>query len=99
MSLSRFNNKRDANEGPIVSALRKIGATVILLDQPFDLLVGYRGDTHIAEVKNPERPTNRNNPNGLTPAQGKTLETWNGNPVPILETPEQAVAWLREVSA
>lgn len=42
---------RDANEPPIVQALRQVGADVQLLDHPCDLLVGYRSVNFLLEVK------------------------------------------------
>ena len=42
MSLNRYATKRDLNERPIVDALRAVGATVVQLDKPVDLLVGFR---------------------------------------------------------
>lgn len=96
MSLKRHATKRDVNEPDIIDALEKIGATVIRTDLPFDLIVGDRGKAYLAEVKNPDRKTNSKNPLGLTPGQKKTLSMWNGNEVPILETPEQAIAWLQK---
>ena len=46
--------KTDANQKRIVQALRDIGAMVFLIGQPFDLLVGFRGELFLLEVKNPD---------------------------------------------
>ena len=43
--------KRDANERPIIEALRRIGASVVVMKEPVDLLVGFRGRTVALEVK------------------------------------------------
>lgn len=45
--------KRDANERPIIDALRAVGATVEQLSGPNvpDLLVGYHGANWLFEVK------------------------------------------------
>lgn len=46
--------KVDRNQSEIVSALRKVGAVVVITSQLkncFDLLVAYRGKLHIMEVK------------------------------------------------
>ena len=96
MSLNRYAKKRDANEPLIIETLEGMGASVIKTDLPFDLVVGDRGKAYLAEVKNPDRETNGNNPLGLTDGQKKTLSMWNGNTVPILETPEQARDWLQK---
>jgi hypothetical protein len=49
----RQRNKPDTNQAEIVSALRDIGAVVFLIGRPFDLLVGFRGELFLLEVKNP----------------------------------------------
>lgn len=47
------SRKRDANEGEIVKALRKVGAAVIRISEKGapDLLVFHRGVVHLLEVK------------------------------------------------
>lgn len=47
------NRKRDANEPAVVLALRQVGAQVIRISEPGapDLLVLYRGDLFVLEVK------------------------------------------------
>lgn len=64
--------KRDLNEPGIVKALERAGATVWRLDDPVDLLVGFRGKNFTLEVKN---PTGRNRD---TPAQVRFREQWRG---------------------
>ena len=53
LSLNRYAVRRDGNEAEVVSALEAGGVTVIKLDQPVDLLCGYRGRWHLLEVKRP----------------------------------------------
>lgn len=51
------NAKVDANQPAIVKALRRVGAKVRPVHQLkdlFDILVGYRGQLFIIEIKNPE---------------------------------------------
>ena len=50
----RQRNKPDTNQAEIVAALRDIGAVVFLIGRPFDLLVGFRGQLFLLEIKNPE---------------------------------------------
>lgn len=50
MSLNRYAARRDANERPIVKALRKAGALVLQLGK-FDLLVCYRGTLFMLDPK------------------------------------------------
>ena len=84
MKYKAYAKKRDANEPEIVEALEGIGATVYRLDM-FDLLVGYRGKTHLIEVKN---PTGKNK---LTEAQIAFIEKWKGSPLHICRDAQTAV--------
>jgi Holliday junction resolvase len=43
--------KRDANEAEIIQALRSVGANVVQMDYPVDLLVTFRGNIYAIEVK------------------------------------------------
>ena len=81
MRLSRAN-KRDKNEPEIVAALESIGATVVRLDKPLDLLVGYRKKNWLLEVKAEG--------GRLTADQVRFLETWPGQAAVIRE-PEEAI--------
>ena len=91
--LSRWGNSRDANEPDIVAALRGVGASVIQLDQPVDLLVGYRGKNYLLEVKLPLGPKGGDR-STLTDAQFGFLKTWRGH-VKIVRTPEDALRAIR----
>lgn len=99
---------RDANEGPIVEALKKAGASVTKISQDGvpDLLIGFRGQTRLVEVKHAsstgktirktsggKRPDER----GLTPAQQRWWAAWRGATPAIVRTPEEALALLREI--
>ena len=87
LSLARRAKKRDEGEKHIVSALRRIGATVIYCDHP-DLIVGYRGTTFLLEVKNPRTPKR------LTDSQKELRETWGGGPLAFVSSVEQATAFV-----
>lgn len=89
MSINRYDTKRDANEKPIVQMMRVMGATVYPLDQPLDLLVGWRGKTYLAEVKIEKAKLNAK--------QQQFVEQWNGFPIPILRSPDEAAAWLQSL--
>jgi hypothetical protein len=67
--------RRDKNEAEIVRELKRIGATVSIVDQPCDLIVGWRGLNWLFEVKDPT-----NSPAGrkLTPPQAQFHNTWRG---------------------
>ena len=51
MGIPRYKAKQDANQPVLVDLMRKMGAHVIILGDPCDLLVGYREKTFLVEVK------------------------------------------------
>lgn len=69
----------DGNQPAIVAALRKAGATVAAchaVGQGFpDLVVGFRGQNYLIEVKDPSQPKHRHE---LTPAQVEFHAGWKG---------------------
>lgn len=80
---------RDANEGPIVDALRAVGASVVRLPPPSpDLLVGFRGLNLLLEVKT-LRGTKRKDQEH----QKRWREEWRGS-VYVVTGPEEALAIL-----
>lgn len=80
--------RRDLNEPEIVNALRRIGATVVLLDKPLDLLVGWCGSTWLLEVKRGElAPAAR----PLTEAEADFLVTWRGGAAKVVRCIEEAL--------
>ncbi|KKN56388.1 hypothetical protein LCGC14_0572990 [marine sediment metagenome] len=46
-----YAKRTDPNQAEIVDALRKAGAWVYVAHQPFDLLVAFRGELNLLEVK------------------------------------------------
>lgn len=84
--------KVDRNQPEIVAALRSIGATV----QPLhtvgqgvpDLLVGFKGQTLLMEVKDGSRPPSERK---LTPDQEQWHENWTGGPVYVVTDVTAAV--------
>ena len=81
-----YAKKRDANEAVIVDLLRKSGASVYLTDQPTDALLGFRGETTLAEFKTGKRKLNAN--------QARFVEEWRGSAVVVMRTPEDAIDWI-----
>ena len=75
--------KRDANELEIVRALEKIGATVERMDDPVDLLVGYRSKTYLIEVKAARGK--------LTGDQVDFIANWKGSPIYVVRDAETAI--------
>jgi len=83
----RYNAKTDQNQAEIVAALRAVGATVHPIHRlggglP-DLLVGYRGQNYLLEVKTAT--------GHLTPDEAKFFQTWRGQ-VAIVRNITQALA-------
>ncbi len=75
MSLLRRNPRVDSNQPIIVRELRDRGALVVILGQPVDLLVGYRGEWALVEVKAGPR-------SNIRPSQTKFLDQCRANNVP-----------------
>jgi len=69
MSLNRYAKKRDDNERGVIQALEHVGALVIQLDTPLDLLVGYGRQWVLLEVKMPKGK--------LTPSQDEFFDAWS----------------------
>ena len=79
------SGRKDANQDGIVKALRKIGATVTIMDKPVDLLVGYRTRNFLIECKQPGKAVK-----GLTPFQKEFIKTWKGQ-IRVVETVDEAI--------
>lgn len=75
--------KRDYAEAEVIAALQDMKASVYRLDQPLDILIGYRGRTVIAEIKTGKGKLNEN--------QIKFIESWNGGDIPILRNSQDAI--------
>jgi len=81
----------DANQAWIVEALEKVGARVYWIKEPVDLLVGFRGETILLEVKNPAR-TSKKPDSRMTPAQIEFRDKWNGGRFAVVETLDEVYA-------
>lgn len=89
--MHRYARRVDANQAEIVAYWREVGATVILLhtvgrDCP-DVLVGYGGQTYLAEIK--VARTGR-----LTAGQRTLQMTWRGGPIATVRTRADAAALI-----
>lgn len=80
----------DKNQNEIVQALRQVGATVILLHEAGegipDLLIGYRRETYLMEVKSKTGKLNER--------QIEWHSEWRGYPVSVARTVEDALAFI-----
>ena len=95
MSINRYNAKRDASEREIVSALQQFGFSVYRLNQPVDLLVGFRGKNHLIECKS----GNKGYAKALNENQKKFDDEWRGDKVVTLRSAQDAIDWAVEVAS
>ena len=91
--MRRFG-KVDQNQREVIDMFRASGAVVHSLASlgggvP-DLLVGYRGLTHLIEVKNPHRTDK----DAAAPRQAAWRARWRGTPVLVVRTLEDVQAAL-----
>ena len=93
----RKRGRTDRTQAAIVQALRRVGASVLVLsnvgDGCPDLLCGWQGHSLLLEVKDGlKRPSQRR----LTTDQQAFVETWRGGPVRVVQSVDEAFAVLRE---
>jgi hypothetical protein len=90
----RRAGRRDANEQEIIKAMRAEGAYVKQINDEglFDLLVSYRGETLLVEVKDGAKPPSARR---LTDAEQKFHDEWPGSDLYIVNSVEEAIALLR----
>jgi hypothetical protein len=81
--------RSDVLQRPIVEALRDAGATVVPIDHPLDLLVGYKGHTLLLEVKS--------DIGSLTPTQQQFWHDWEGGQMWIVRSTDQALQILKTI--
>lgn len=85
--------KVDRNQGEIAAALRNVGATVQSLAEVGagvpDLLVGFRRQTYLLEVKDGEKPPSQRE---LTPDQIDWHMNWTGGPCVVVRSVLEALA-------
>jgi len=88
--------RRDQNQAVIVAALRDAGATVTILAGVGggcpDLLVGWRGQNYLLEVKNPAGRGDL-----LTEAEQHFKVIWRGQ-LAIVHDIDEALAELEEIN-
>ena len=86
---SRYHDHRDANEPGIVMALLKAGATVER-DGPLDLIVGYRKQNYLLEIKLPAGRRGGTSRSQLNKNQRDFFQRWHGQCV-VVRTPQEAL--------
>jgi Holliday junction resolvase len=87
--------KRDIAEPEIITALTRCGFSVYRLNQPVDLLAGYRGVNYLIECKSGSKGYAR----ALNENQQEFAAQWNGAPVFVLRSQDDAIAWAQSVAA
>jgi len=93
----RRANRIDDNQNDIVTALRKAGATVRVISQGEgipDLLVGFRGETILLEVKDGNKPPSART---LTPAEKKFFDEWEGGLCMVVNSVGDALKMLEGI--
>ena len=93
----RRANRIDDNQNDIVAALRKAGATVRIISQGEgipDLLVGFRGETMLMEVKDGNKPPSART---LTDAEKKFFDEWEGGLCMVVKSVEDALEMLEGI--
>jgi Holliday junction resolvase len=87
--------KIDANQEQVVTALRAAGATVQSLagvgkGVP-DLLVGYKGQTLLLEIKDGNKPPSKRS---LNEDQLRWHGSWKGGALAVIDSPDAALRMI-----
>lgn len=89
--------KIDRNQTEIVEALRKMGASVLILSMVGkgcpDIMVGYLGHNILMEIKSDKLKFKEGLSELLTEDQVKFFSEWKGQKT-IVNSPEQAIDYL-----
>ncbi len=87
-----FGCRVDANQKEIVAALKNVGASIIDTARVGkgvpDLIVGFRNETFLMEIKNPKTQYGKK---GFNKLQAEWANNWNGGKVSIVRTIEEAL--------
>ena len=95
MSLARRAAKRDASEPEIVSTLEQCGFTVFRMNEPCDLLVGFRGKNYLIECKTEGTAYGRT----LNANQEAFNEYWRGGKMVRLTNATDAMDWAVSIAS
>ncbi|MFK3965700.1 hypothetical protein ACI2KT_19055 [Ensifer adhaerens] len=94
MNIPRHKAKRDASEPAIVDVLVSVGFSVYRLNQPVDLLCGFRGRNYLVEVKTGTKGYGK----GLNENQQSFADDWRGSPVFTLHSVEDAISFSKAIA-
>lgn len=95
MSMARRAAKRDASEPEIVSTLEQCGFTVFRMDQPCDLLVGFRGKNYLVECKTEGSSYGK----ALNANQQAFNDYWRGGKMIRLASATEAMDWAVSIAS
>lgn len=95
MSLNRYATKRDSSEPEIVTTLEQCGFSVVRMDKPADLLVGFRGRCWLVECKSSDKGYGKD----LNANQKAFDAGWRGPKLVILRSAQDAMDWAVEVAS
>ena len=94
-SILKYGAKKDANHHEVVDAMQKAGAYVIDMSHVGkgfpDLIVGFRSQTILMEIKNPKTSYGKR---GLNKNQLKWKEQWTGDTYCVVDGPEAALRMI-----
>jgi hypothetical protein len=93
-TMSRRAAKRDQSEPEIVEALRAFGFSVFRLDEPVDLMVGFRGRMWLVECKTGSRGYGAS----LNDNQAAFADEWRGPEIVVLRDQSSAIEWASSVA-
>ncbi len=95
LSMARRAAKRDASEPEIVSTLEACGFTVFRLNEPCDLMAGFRGVTYLVECKTGDKGYGAD----LNDNQKAFNDFWRGGKMVRLSSAQEAMDWAVSVAS
>lgn len=84
--------RTDATQTEVIRTLRQLGVSVEVIGKPVDLLVCFRGETSLMEVKAP-RARSEGGGHGLTKDQVEFIARWPGK-IHVVKSAGEAVEAL-----
>lgn len=92
----RYRSHRvDENQEEIFEAWRRMGVSVVDTSDVGagfpDAILGWHGRNLLVEIKNPETRYGRK---GLSSGQRRFSDDWNGDPVHVVSTIDEAIALI-----
>ena len=94
-SMARRAAKRDAVETESVKVLEQCGFSVFRLDEPCDLLCGFRGRSYLVEVKSGHKGYAK----ALNENQQTFSDQWRGSPLVTLHSAQEAIDWAVSIAS